>query len=1203
MYDLVESYGDEVVGGLPVPCVLEDEDGARLLLVGEPRLLQTTWRRARSGGAAGVLLATPSLAWMWAERVDEASEHRGWLVLPSASWRQLDDLPRVRDLIEPASSGGFVALHVHTEFSALDGLSRVGEVCQAAADDGQPGVAVTDHGTAAGHPALQREADKLGLRPVFGAEAYLCLDRHERDPETRHDYNHLVLWAKDQRGLHNLWGASTQANLEGFYYHPRMDYHTLAEFSEGLYASTACLRGPASRPLLAGDEERARLALGLLLDIFGDRLRVEVHTNQTPEQLLLNPRLVSLAHDFGVPLLAVTDSHYPTAEDRDHHRVWMAMQTNKDVQDETGMFEGDSLYHMHTEAEVRKALAYLGDDVVDEAISNTVELAESCTARVEGLKRTVVFSRKGGVEHDEQRLRVECEAYWGRRVTARRRTHPEQVYRDRMESEFELLVDKNYCGYYLLTADYVQHAKDKGILVGPSRGSGGGSVVAYLAGITEIDPVEAGLMFERFLTPGRDSPPDFDVDFPSSRLGEVQDYVVERWGERHVARVGTHLRMKNKGTVRKLAATLKSVMDIDYSDIEAVCAIIDEAEADSAGLGYSWEDVWTHHADQLDPYRDLYPAFFALADRFAGRLSTYGKHPAGFVIAPDDDVHSLLPLRLGSGDQPVTEFDMDALEELRLLKADLLLLRNLDTVQIALDLVGDSDLHPYNWTDQYDDPQMWAEVSAGHTLGMFQVETTAGTRMARRVKPTSLAELSDVVTLNRPGPLRSGLADTYIARRNGEEAVSYPHEVLEEVLRPTWGCFVYQEQVMAICSRLAGYTLGEADEVRRILGKKKVELVEAEGERFLSRCRDVGLVDRPTAEGLWEQMAEFSRYSFNKAHAWAYAMVGCWTQFFKVHHPVEFLTASLTTVADKDKNRIPEFVRESRRLGVAVLPPDINESGRGFSIAPGGIRYGLDSVKGVGPAGMDSLVEGQPYPDYRAFRDWIDDPECKANKGHVAALAAVGTFDSLYPNRQALEVELEREKDKLDKRCVHKDESASGPNNLPCVFDWESEPWPVGKSGRPLKERKPPPKRCTIRCRNYTPPPSFDPDTVEPYTEQQIRDREREILGVALTGSPFARIPDEDLASSVTDEDASDLEYGTYVVYGELVKVKPHTDRHNRKMGFVALECHDGSVLDATALSDAWDRYHRDLRLGRFAVVAVKKDSRGLKLTEFLPLD
>jgi len=537
MIRLVQSYSNEFPSTVQLlgrsfdaPCLVEDDEGIRWFIADTPvEIVASHWAMAAANGAVGLVYPGPEgfTAMLASTFMDERIED-GRVYRPTGEWVSFPQrFPTYSQLLTykpERQRGGFVHLHTHSEYSALDGLSTVQEIVDTVVENGDPAVSITDHGNVAAHPVLQVAADKAGIHPVFGIEAYFVDDRIKRpekgDSEAVKalgDYFHLILWAENAKGLKNLWAMSTESNRTGFYGKPRMDWDVLQTFSEGVIASTGCLRGPLSHgALLEDNEDVARARLARLLDIFGNRLYVEMHVNQLEEQIKVNHGLVTLARDFGVPMVAAVDSHYARPEDAMAHRTWLSIQTNNDISDDSSLFAGGQDYSLQPEAEVRKHLAYLGDDVVDEAVANTVLIAELCDAKVAGKSQTPIFSKGKGAGHskDADRLIDLCLSNWSKTLG---KTQSQEVYEARFEREMGLLISKEFCGYFLMVADYCNWARSQGILVGPGRGSGGGSLVAYLSGIVGIDPVDADLLFERFLTEGRTSLPDFDVDFPAAR--------------------------------------------------------------------------------------------------------------------------------------------------------------------------------------------------------------------------------------------------------------------------------------------------------------------------------------------------------------------------------------------------------------------------------------------------------------------------------------------------------------------------------------------------------------------------------------------------------------------------------------------------------------------------------------------------------------
>lgn len=1197
----------------PALALMEDGDGFRWLLAAAGAAPETHWRRAVAAGAAAILApgvgVAPAATGWYAASIEHYSAAAQVTADPLlAVGTPYDHIPALLELQAaeahlslPTLGDGFVSLHTHTENSPVDAVSRIPDLVRAAAAFGAPALGITDHGYVTGHPDLQTHALAAGLNPVFGLEAYFVDDVAARG--NQFDYWHLILLAEDDEGLRNLWALSTASWRDGFYGKPRMDWPMLARHSKGLIATTACLGGPIAQAIMADDTVAAQGRLARLGEIFGRNLLIELHGNGAPEQKPVNEELVRLARAHDVGLIAAADSHYTTPADADLHRAWLACATNSTIDDDSGMFQaGSGPFHLHDAAQMRSALSYLPEDAVQEALATTVRIGQQAAARIATRKALPLYSRSRQVDDDVAELRRLAEAGWSK-VAAR----PDQAaYRARLERELDVIIGQQFCGYFLMVADYCRWAKDNKILVGPGRGSGAACLVAYLIGITEIDPVRYNLPFERFLTPGRTSLPDFDVDFPSTMKAEILAYLRRRFGEDHVVTIGTTLRLKNKAVVAELGRAMKHELGPEaFTDLRAVADFIDEAEAGTAGLGLSWEDLWAQHGDHLQRWRAKYPRLFQTADGLVGLLKTYGRHAAGVIISTDEPLTGTLPLRAAeAGEQMISQFDDDGVEALGHVKFDILTLRTLDTVQHAVDAIEaryGRRLDVYGFNQEFDDPQVWDMICSGQVLGIFQIETSLGIQMCRRLAPRNLTELADVIALVRPGPRNSGITDAYLARRAGEQQVTVPDPRLAEVLGPTYGTIVYQEQVLAAFRTIAGYDDAQADAVRKILGKKQVEKIDAAGREFVDRATERGM-PRNNALLLWEQMAEFAKYAFNLGHAYGYAVLAYWVAFLKAHFPVEFCAAVLSTVK---KDRIPEFVKEARQLGVPVLPPDINTSKIGFTIDGRSVRYGVDSLKGIGDKAAQEIVTHAPYT---SVADLSERTGSAVNAGTIRLLARAGAFDSLpgEPHRAAILALLDPEADKESKRCVDRldDEQVDGGEEegvLPCRFDWASEPPPINpKNGKKLKPR-PAPKKCTVRCRQYRPTGTRDVSLVAPFTPAQIGEIELDMLGMYLSWTPFGRIPPEhaDLRRQYREQAdrAASGAPGTYTVLALVARAKPHTSRGGLSMGFVTLTT-EGPDLDTACMSKLWGRIEPATLPGAMVLAQVQRTERGLTLLE-----
>ena len=1217
MHTLIESYSSATmqIGRqvFPERCVLEDEDGIRMLVV-HSDILGSDWVDAADQSVGLIVRQSPEPAYVFIERFSENARfdegQNAWF-LDSRYWTLCGDLSALPTYFQafqahyaPVEVTQFVHLHTHSEYSPLDGLSTPEEMVRAAVSMGQPGMGITDHGTCAGQPVFQNECDKVGIKAVHGIELYFVDNRLDHTPEHKNDYWHLIIWAATDEGLRNLWAISTESyREESFYAKPRVDWDVLERHAEGLIASTACLRGPVVDPYLKGDTDRAVANLGRLKAIFGDRLYAEVHTNKLPDQVRANQWLVDTARTHGIPLVAVCDSHYPTPDHVDAHRVWLSIQTNKDVSDDSTLFQGQQDYSLASEFDVRFALDYLDPAAVDESIANTLVITEQCTARIQKRSHMPVYSRRSAehadpVEHDKQRLFEICMERWEERTLGK--THDQNVYLERFEREFGLIIDKGFAGYFLIVWDIIIHAKRNGIMVGAGRGSGVGCLLAYLLGITELDPVEYDILFERFMTKGRTELPDFDLDFPSSKKEFMFDYIARRWGADNMAIVGTHIRLKNKSIFKDVSRALKSTLPESYFiDIENVCKIVDNAEADTAGLGLSYEQLMAKAAEELEPYRAKYPEVFHYADMLNHRLKTYGTHPAGIVIDTEAPLTENLPLRRGENGM-VTQFALEALEALGYVKFDLLNIKNLDILQRCKDLIKEHtgrEINPYAFTvDELTDPMVFDQIGAGWTLGMFQINTRAGTRLCTQYKPQTLVELAHVLTLVRPGPSRSGLTDLYLRRRQTGEEITYPDERLRTILGHTEGIMLFQEQLMQICLVMANYTDEEADKLRKILGKKKVEQAKEEGRKFIQAAIDNG-TDEAVAKQLWEQMEEFAKYSFGYAHAMCYGLLSYWTGWFKVHYGLFFQCAALSEVKAEE---IPAFVEETRRMGYSVRPPDINLSGRGFTVDPPAmaVRYGLESIKGVGGVAVDALLENHPFVDWE---DFADRKGSKCNAGQVAILNRIGAFEGITGHRRWLEQKLELEAIPSSGACVHHADVLDE-NELPCSFDWTSLPPAYGKSGKLLKKQPGPPKRCSRACKKFQAREADPPELVAPYTAEDIRRIEDDVLGVFLSSTPFDRLTPEDREQCLTAEDVLLAEPGRYLVAGIIKKVDRRFDRNDNAYAFLEVTTERG-MLPMIAFSSTYADVRHQLVPKALCILLVKHDDRGQVLDEIINLD
>lgn len=1076
-------------------------------------------------------------------------------------------------------------VHCHTEQSGMDGMSRSKEAVARAVRNGMTALAITDHGTCAGHIEHQRECLKAGINPIFGTEAYFQDDRLERpapgDKEAQkrlHGGRHLIILAQGDRGLRDLWDASSEAFATGFYHKPRMDWDVLEEHGRDWTVTTSCLGGVVAKDVIAGYRDRARMdraiaTLGRLKSLFPGRLYLELQANSLQEQYFMNKLLVVFGRELGIPLVVASDGHYPAPEDKWLHDEWMRCRTGK-ADDDYWHFS-----HMTSEQEIRENLRYLDNAAVEQALRSTAEIAERCEARISGKTPPPVFTPGGGYDDDARMLRGMCEANWGLV------SHLGSAYRDRMEREFQVIADKKLAGCYLIVEDIVRYVRSGGGLVGPGRGSDAGSLVSYLLSITSVDPLDAGLLFERFLTQGRESLPDFDLDFQTSWRPRIQDHAMRRYGTDHVVRVGTVMRYGAKGILDKLFSVHKrELAEEAEAHMKEISEAIDSAEAGTAGLGLPWDEIVQEPV--VAGYSQKYAEIFEIARHLVHRVYAVGQHPAGLIISPQSPIAGKLPMRRADGkDLPVSQWDYRAAEELGLMKIDILTLRNLDSIAEALRLIEartGQRMDPRDWDPvRHQDPQVYDEIGTGNTLGVFQLETRLCAGYAKRQKPRNLKALADLTTFIRPGPRNSGATEQYLRRLAGLEEVDYPHPLLEEILSTSFGVMLYQEDVLRTCQILAGYSELEADDVRKILGKKLTEKVDAAGEEFVRRCVERGH-DETLVRELWLKMAEFGKYAFNKAHGYSYGVLSYWTAWLKTHYPVEMTAAILSTIDKEKRDRMPLFATEARRKGITILPPDVRFSGREFSPGPMSVRYGLSAILGVGPAAIVKIVSGQPYGSYEDFLD-----RSGVDAGVLRALAQAGALDPLVPTRHGLMRAIEAARDGSDVRCVHKITENSGPGGLPCCYDWDAdrrrqeEIHETLMAARTAEGRKRlklavknPPARCTVACRRYTPPAMAGMAAWPEFTPAEMFRQEWELFGTWMSPRLFESLDDygpgtREMAAAIA-RSIADAPPGTYPVAAVLADKRTAMTRTGNVMWWVSLAT-EVSVIRAACFSPRGD--------------------------------
>ncbi|HET7237297.1 MAG TPA: DNA polymerase III subunit alpha [Actinomycetota bacterium] len=902
------------------------------------------------------------------------------------------------------AANSFVHLHTHTEYSLLDGAARIDALFERAAGYGMPALAVTDHGAMFGALGFYEAGLAAGVKPILGVEAYVApSSRFERAPgESEEKYRHLTILARNETGYRNLLRLVTDAHLEGFYHRPRIDKDLLAERSDGLIGLSGCLASEVSQMLLQGQEARAEEAAATYAEIFGaGNFYVELQDHGLGEQRQILPGLVELARRTALPLVATNDLHYTERQDAKPHDVLLCIQQQK-VQTDTNRLRFDSdQFYMKSAEEMRQVFVE-----VPEACDNTLAIAEGCELelvygdRVDPKDRFHVprFESPPGKDRDtylrELVLAGAHERYG--------ELSPE--VRERIDHELGVIASMGFSGYFLIVWDLIRFARESGIRVGPGRGSAAGSVVSYSLRITDLDPLRYGLIFERFLNPGRIQMPDIDMDFDERRRDEVIRYVAQKYGSDHVAQIVTFQTIKGKQGIRDAAR----VLGFPASVGDRLCKMYPPAVL---GRDYAIEKALEVSAELGDAYQREPEAreIVDTARALEGLRREDSVHAAGVVIG-DAPLVNYLPLKLSKDSRDdsrriVTQFDMHGVEKLGLLKMDFLGLRNLSVIEDTLAHLRRRGIELDIDHVPLDDEAVYAMLGRADTTGVFQMESPGMRQLIRVLAPDRFEDMMALVALYRPGPLNAGMHNEYAERKHGRKPVSYPHEDLREILESTYGIMVYQEQVMQIAVRMAGYSMAEADMLRQAMGKKIRAKLMVHREKFIQGCVDNGYVRR-LGEDLFELMEPFADYGFNASHACAYGYVAYQTAYLKAHHPVEYMSAVLTSVKD-DKDRKPFYLNACRLMGLEVLPPDVNESEQDFAPVASGegkIRYGLSAVRNVGAGAVQQVIEARNAKGtFTGFADFCRkvDPSVLTKKV-LESLALAGAFDSLGYTRRGL---------------------------------------------------------------------------------------------------------------------------------------------------------------------------------------------------------
>lgn len=1031
----------------------------------------------------------------------------------------------------------FTHLHVHTEYSLLDGSSKIKELVARAKELGMDSLAITDHGVMYGVIDFYRAAKDAGIKPIIGCEIYVSPgSRFERETGHNEDrYYHLVLLAENDKGYHNLMKIVSKGFTEGYYYKPRVDYEVLEQYSEGIIALSACLAGEVQKYLARNMYDEACKSALRYQKIFGKgNFFLELQDHGIDMQKKVNMDLLRMSSELGIELVTTNDIHYIYDTDYEAHDILLCIQTGKKVMDEDRMRYEGGQYYLKSEEEMRALFPY-----ALQAIDNTAKIAARCNVEIEfGVRKLPKYQVPKEFWDSEEE---EGEASWhylhhlcyeglNRRYGSEK---PELT--ERLDYELSVIRNMGFIDYFLIVWDFINYAKTNGIMVGPGRGSAAGSIVAYTLAITDIDPLKYDLLFERFLNPERVSMPDIDVDFCYERRGEVIDYVVSKYGKDNVAQIVTFGTLAAKGVIRDVGR----VLDMPYAQVDAIAKMIPKELNITIDKALKMNPLLKKEYDENSQIKYL----IDMSKRLEGLPRHTSMHAAGVLIS-QKAVDEYVPLSRSSDGTITTQYIMTTLEELGLLKMDFLGLRTLTVIQDAVNLVKKNKGVTINLHDiDYNDKQVLDYIGTGKTDGIFQIESAGMKSFMKELKPESLEDIIAGIALYRPGPM--DFIPKYLKGKNDRDSITYDCPQLEPILKTTHGCIVYQEQVMQIVRDLAGYTLGRSDLLRRAMSKKKQAVMEKERKNFVYGNEEEGVdgcikrgIDEATANKIYDEMIDFAKYAFNKSHAAAYGVVSYQTAYLKYYYPVEFMASLLTSVID-NSSKVIEYVQTCKGMGIDILPPDINQSERNFTAQGGAIRYGLSALKSIGKAMVDQLVAERnargPFQNLQEFLERIS--ECDLSKRIVESLIKAGALDCLEGNRRQ---KMMIYTSIMDNISQSKKKMMAGQMSLFDIVDDEL------KSDFEIKFPK-----------------------VNEFSKQELLAFEKEVIGLYVSGHPLEEyqnmwkknITRTSLDFQLNDEDETAVADNAREIIGGIIsEVTVKVTKQNSVMAFVTIEDLYGTI-------------------------------------------
>ena len=1045
----------------------------------------------------------------------------------------------------------YVPLHLHSQYSLLDGAVRINDLVEQASNYKMPAIAITDHGNLFGAIDFYKRIKKAEIKPIIGFETYIAShSRHDRGENKTQRNFHLILLCKNMEGYRNLISMVSKSFTEGFYYKPRIDKELLSKHSSGLIALSACMKGEVPYYLHNNRKDLAVEAAKQYREFFGPKnFYLEIQANELPEQDELNKQLIALGKEMDIPLVATNDTHYLKREDAKAHDILLCIQTGKTINNPDRLkFKGSGLY-FKSPAEMEQNFKE-----VPEAITNTMEIADRCELDFTfGQFRLPRFPLSDGYDFKGYLRKVAEEG-----LRKKLGDNISDVYRERFRKELEIIEQMGFSAYFLIVWDFIRYSRSKGIPVGPGRGSAAGSLVAYVLDITNVDPIRYNLLFERFLNPERISMPDIDVDFCKERRGEVIDYVTELYGRDHVAQIITFGTMQARAVLRDVGRA----MDIPYAVVDKVAKLVPPVLGINLTDALKQEPKLKEIYDTESNIREL----IDVALRLEGLTRHASTHAAGIVISPEP-LNNFLPLyKVPNDDCITTQFSMESIESLGLLKFDFLGLKTLTVINKAEKFINENKQTLEDGKTFYvrnidlEDRDTYKLLSSGRTNSVFQLESSGMKELLIRAKPETFEDVVALLALYRPGPLGEGMDVEFVNRKHGKTAIQYDHPMLEPILKDTYGVILYQEQVMQIANKMANFTMGQADILRKAMGKKKAEVMEKLKNNFIEGAKN-NKIPPKKSERIFDIMASFAKYGFNKSHSAAYALITYQTAYLKTHYPVEFMAATLSSEMD-NTDKIVKYINECREMGIEILPPCINKSGREFQIDGKSIRFGLEAIKGVGAAALESIIEIRANGEFNELANLCERVDTrKVNKKVIDSLIKAGAMSSMGKRSQLSSV-LDDTMDIAAK--TNKDKSSFQVS----LFQFEEAP-------------------------------SLKLPDIDEWDRDTILKIEKEALGFYISGHPLEKYKRQFKSLSISSiPDLQEKPDGTIVIFGGLMQsCRKMNTKKGEPMAYLTLEDLYGTI-NVVCFPDVYKKSQEDLTSESPLVLSGKLENseKGIKI-------